>query len=594
MKKLNLILIFAIILVVPAINTTAWIDCSVPSCPAGYTDNGEYCTGSICYRNCTGLTCDGSWNQVHDNKFGFEGDHGYKGQASSTYTSSDSASCYQFKINAGSADFNYNSNDFVECDGEAIAGFRESGTSHPWYENLTQKGDWDSQYRYWGDVSGTSFDYFFVALRSHTETDSYEDNSYDSRMRKDYSIYCAPTAEGCSNLTGSDYLINCDISCYSKPTYAYIHQSAEDNSEGTTPWSAANTNLRDSSYCGSGNIDANYYRYVHFRVYTTPTIQINNDQSCERANEAPQAANVKVIPINPTAGDDLICNYTYFDSEGFEEKDSIYEWWKNNANQNINSRILKKGNLTIDDNWYCKVTPNDGLLDGTKKQSSNSAAILSTVENPMAYINEQIIWNSQGYYSDSILTEDFSDELNDALVDCIPDEEGYCDIPLVFSSESEGKIELSDLEIYYNLSADDKKNVTIPLSKGWNLFSLPVLTDTDILQNLNYSSLFSFDNVNKKYLEATQIEPKKGYWLNSNEDKILDVFGEEIENKSLVLEDGWNLVGYPYIEDKEVGLLFNGSYVLGYDSGWHSYYPDRSIGSLGILEPGKAYWVKKE
>jgi len=38
MRKINLIWIFALILLIP--NTLAYTDCTTSACPSGYTDNG--------------------------------------------------------------------------------------------------------------------------------------------------------------------------------------------------------------------------------------------------------------------------------------------------------------------------------------------------------------------------------------------------------------------------------------------------------------------------------------------------------------------------------------------------------------------------
>ena len=75
----------------------------------------------------------------------------------------------------------------------------------------------------------------------------------------------------------------------------------------------------------------------------------------------PSVSNVRVLPETPNAGQDLLCNYTYSSPENYTEQNSTYEWWKNSANQNINSQILGKNNLSVGDQWYCKVTGYDGL-----------------------------------------------------------------------------------------------------------------------------------------------------------------------------------------------------------------------------------------
>src|SRR3989344_6447909 len=86
----------------------------------------------------------------------------------------------------------------------------------------------------------------------------------------------------------------------------------------------------------------------------------------------PSVSNVRVLPETPNAGQDLLCNYTYSSPENYTEQNSTFEWWKNSVNQNINSQILAKGNLSVGDSWYCRVTGYDGLNFSTTVQSSNT------------------------------------------------------------------------------------------------------------------------------------------------------------------------------------------------------------------------------
>jgi len=468
MKKTTVPSIF--FLIVLSIYTTAWVNCTPSVCPAGYTDNGEYCEGGHCYRNCTGLSCDGTWTQVFaDTTFSFGGYGSKEDETSSDYTTSNTSACYRFYYEAGqnfeldvkNLTYNPPSSSATNCDGEAIAGFQETVAANPWFENLTDTYS-TSTYpgtmpRYWGQVSHSTFDYFYIAARSHTNTDSSDDNNYDPPMKTSHSIYCAPTAKGCNVI--ANHSINCDVGCYGKATKARIAQGCLKDYTTLDNWNNDNDGLRQWTSCANGgNTNLNVYRYPKYYVYTMPTIPTSNATMCERTNEAPTASNVKVIPEYPTAGDDLICDYDYYDKEGYEEKDSTYEWWKNSVNQNIDSKVLGKGNISVSDSWYCKVTPKDGLLSGTKQQSSNTVTILTTVQDVKMYVEDELAYeNPNGYYNDETDLIDFNEELNNALDSCVPDAQGYCNITMSYSSNTNGRVNLSKLEVYYWVN-----NITLP------------------------------------------------------------------------------------------------------------------------------------
>ena len=60
----------------------------------------------------------------------------------------------------------------------------------------------------------------------------------------------------------------------------------------------------------------------------------------------PSATGVRVLPQNPNAGQDLLCNYTYTSPKNYTEQNSSFKWFKNGTDQNINAQLLSKTNLT--------------------------------------------------------------------------------------------------------------------------------------------------------------------------------------------------------------------------------------------------------
>ncbi len=438
--------ILALFLIIP--DTLAYIDCTPSACSLGYTDNGLVCSGSECVRSCTRVICGSAWTQVHSATFGWDLTADIKkSSSSSSYIPASDAYCYNFSYKGPSAtepeirmwsDTNPN----FDCDGEMVGGFRQgSGQSNPWFSGMDN---------YIGAKTNTDAEFMLKIVRAHAEEDS--DQAYINNAAKSGSIYCAPNTYACGLLVGTESIAVCDTDCYNQPTNGRVVQGyyKDKGSEDQT--------LYDGAGCG-GYVIANEMKYSSFKVFETPVTLRHDDNTCDRIHEAPSASNVKVLPVIPNAGEDLLCNYTYSDPERFTEQNSTYEWWKNGINQNINSQILNKNNLTPGDQWDCKVSPSDGLLFGTQAQNTNTATIRNTVKNPNLYIGSTPSWNNTGYFGNEKIISDFNHELNDALSNCSEDSEGFCNISLVFSSGNFGLLNLSDFQAYYL-----QRNASVPVS----------------------------------------------------------------------------------------------------------------------------------
>ena len=133
----------------------------------------------------------------------------------------------------------------------------------------------------------------------------------------------------------------------------------------------------------------------------------------------------------------------------------------------------------------------------------------------------------------------------------------------------------------------------ILLTKGWNLISTPLN-----LPDKNINSIFPDNNItifgyrNNSWFTPTEIENKLGYWLKTNESKNLTLFGTEIENKTIELAQGWNLIGYPYLEEKNISDIFPNNPIYFYNATWSSYVPFRTSNTLNYFVPSYGYWVK--
>ena len=149
-------------------------------------------------------------------------------------------------------------------------------------------------------------------------------------------------------------------------------------------------------------------------------------------------------------------------------------------------------------------------------------------------------------------------------------------------------IENSEIDkLYLNYSYITSK--TFSVNSGWNIVSVPLLTDDmtpGALFDGAISDLFSFDN---GYVPVNEVENGKGYWVKYQEDAVIGHYGS-VPTGVIPITAGWNLVG-PFAETVEVNNL--STTPAGLISS--SYYGFSDMyNTTTILEPGKGYWVKSD
>ena len=139
---------------------------------------------------------------------------------------------------------------------------------------------------------------------------------------------------------------------------------------------------------------------------------------------------------------------------------------------------------------------------------------------------------------------------------------------------------------------DDTETGTIlvPYGSGWNIVGLPLDVE-DALYSILFpesieGTLYSF---NGGYNLATIVTNGEGYWLRFNEEGSTTISGIPINELTISLNEGWNLISgisnpldITEIQDPD-GIIISGT-VYGFTSGGYS--------NEEILEPGKGYWVR--
>jgi len=156
---------------------------------------------------------------------------------------------------------------------------------------------------------------------------------------------------------------------------------------------------------------------------------------------------------------------------------------------------------------------------------------------------------------------------------------------------------------------------SIPLKDGWNLISIPLQPpNTDLNTVLapiegKYTKVFTYDQSSgwtyKAYVDGiwygslSEIVPERGYWLYTTNDAILTVCGYPVNNRTISLSSGWNLIGYP----SNVNMRVNKSYfydekhinkIFGYKGGdgwfYWAYFDGSEFDTLNELKPEFGYW----
>jgi PKD repeat protein len=155
------------------------------------------------------------------------------------------------------------------------------------------------------------------------------------------------------------------------------------------------------------------------------------------------------------------------------------------------------------------------------------------------------------------------------------------------------------------LSAIYEPGVTqlLPIPEGWSGISTwvePTNTDLDNMFLDIMGQLIILYNLDGIFWPAINLnsisnwDVYSGYAIKVMGDATLEVAGQEVDDKSVFLSQGWNLL--PVLTSEPFGIadLFGGidSFVLAKDvAGMGIYWPQYGINTISNLNPGNAYWV---
>jgi hypothetical protein len=132
--------------------------------------------------------------------------------------------------------------------------------------------------------------------------------------------------------------------------------------------------------------------------------------------------------------------------------------------------------------------------------------------------------------------------------------------------------------------------ININYNSGWNIIGLPLEVEDTYYQILYPESiegtLYSFDG---NYDSATNLMNGAGYWLRFNEEGSTNISGTIIDELTINLHEGWNLItgGSTFLNILDIqdpdGIIISDT-IYEFITGGYS--------NAETIEPGKGYWVR--
>ncbi len=142
-------------------------------------------------------------------------------------------------------------------------------------------------------------------------------------------------------------------------------------------------------------------------------------------------------------------------------------------------------------------------------------------------------------------------------------------------------------------------DVNLTLTKGWNLMSIPLnLPNNSINYLFNEANISIYGYKNNSWLVPNEIDNTLAYWIKVNQSLNLTINGSRIINKTINMQEGWNLIDYIFPTDNITTALssINGcyQYVFSWYDLWTSFNPLRlfSQNSLKNMTFSRGYWIK--
>jgi parallel beta-helix repeat protein len=140
------------------------------------------------------------------------------------------------------------------------------------------------------------------------------------------------------------------------------------------------------------------------------------------------------------------------------------------------------------------------------------------------------------------------------------------------------------------------EQIDMNLEKGWNLISSPLDfdgTESDFKQAVGYDNIITYDN---SWSIPSMIDERYGMWVYMSDYNIAQVSGIVFRNLSYQIDEGWNLINYPFLVSKNTEEVFfevrnDINMIYAYDGLWKSYSYKKIDNTLQDLTPGMGVWI---
>jgi len=138
---------------------------------------------------------------------------------------------------------------------------------------------------------------------------------------------------------------------------------------------------------------------------------------------------------------------------------------------------------------------------------------------------------------------------------------------------------------------------SIELSTGWNLVGFTVTNENNTPDNLFFGQtyyIWRWNAENKKYvspLSTAPVELGVGYWIWGGYNQTVVTSGVPVDNYSINLKNGWNLVGFPVtsLNTTPYNILGNQTYYMWRWNAENKKYVSPS--TIAPVELGVGYWI---
>ena len=174
--------------------------------------------------------------------------------------------------------------------------------------------------------------------------------------------------------------------------------------------------------------------------------------------------------------------------------------------------------------------------------------------------------------------------------------EGNSEVTLSFANVWFSNLDGNQLEVDYSdlctiqIVSEGNEEIIVDYQSDWNLVGLPLgVEDTSYITLFPESiegTLYSF---NGGYNTEITLTNGEGYWLRFNEEGSTTISGTPINELTISLNEGWNLISgisnpldITEIQDPD-GIIISGT-IYGFTSGVYT--------NAENMEPGKGYWVR--